>query len=196
MNKTKYCAIAVLLIIGGFCTACESKEDTLKEAAFNNKDIEINKEKGAEDMKPNFGDDLKNQMMKILTESKKTLDLTKENISGEEIPFKAERVRTGSYTQGVEFPYTRVYTSEEQYKSDKYNKDFFKTKALIVVGLRETSGSVRHEVKQVTKEDNKINIKIDRIVPEIGTADMAEWEIYIEVNKEDIGDITEVNLIM
>lgn len=195
MKKIKYCAIAVLFIVGSFCTACEGKEDTLKEVGFNNKNIEINKENGDEDMKSNFGDDLKNQMIKSLTESQKTLDLVK-NINGEEINFKAERVKTGSYTQGMEFPYTRVYTKEGQYKSDKYNEDFFKTKALIVIGLRETSGSIRHEVKKVTKEDGKINIKIDRIVPEIGTADMAEWEIYIEVNKADIGDITEVNLVI
>lgn len=195
MKKTRYCAIAVLLIIGGFCTACESKEDTLKKATYD-KNIEINDEKGAEALKETFGDNLKDKMIKGVEASRKFKELREGNISGEEITFKAEEVKIGSYTQGKEFPYTILYKGVDQYKSDKYDEDFFKTKALIVVGLRETSGSVRHEVKKVTKEDNKINVQIERIVPEIGTADMAEWEIYIEVNKADIDDINEVNLIM
>jgi len=75
-----------------------------------------------------------------------------------------------------------------------YNDEFFTKKALIVITLDESSGSVRHNVKKVVKDSNEITIAIERKVPELGTADMAEWNIYIELNAEEVDKNDIVNL--
>ena len=53
---------------------------------------------------------------------------------------------------------------------------------------------MRHNVKKVVKDNNEITIGIERKVPEPGTADMAEWNIYIELNAEDVDKNDIVNL--
>jgi len=78
--------------------------------------------------------------------------------------------------------------------ASKYDDEFFSKKALIIVTLDESSGSVRHKVKKIIKEGNEISIAIERMVPGIGTADMAEWNIYIELNTEDVDENDIVNL--
>ena len=75
---------------------------------------------------------------------------------------------------------------------DKYDDSYFKEKILIMVLLEEGSGSIRHTVKKIelkNTEDsngviNKLLIEIDPIIPECGTADMAEWHIMIEPSSE------------
>jgi len=61
----------------------------------------------------------------------------------------------------------------------KYNNNFFTDKFLVVITLEENSGSIRHKVERI---ENNGNIVINRLVPEIGTSDMAEWNIIIELN--------------
>jgi hypothetical protein len=56
---------------------------------------------------------------------------------------------------------------------------------LIFVLLEEGSGSVRHEVRSIElTEDQKISISIDRNVPEVGTDDMAQWHIILELSRD------------
>ena len=68
---------------------------------------------------------------------------------------------------------------------DQYDEAFFEKNYLIFVLLEEGSGSIGHEVRSVEQtEDQKISISIDRNVPEVGTADMAEWHIILELSRE------------
>ena len=68
---------------------------------------------------------------------------------------------------------------------DRYDEAFFAEKYLIFVLLEEASGSIRHEVRSVEQtEDQKISISIDRNVPEVGTDDMAQWHIILELSRD------------
>ncbi|MDR2577312.1 MAG: hypothetical protein LBC70_00675 [Chitinispirillales bacterium] len=60
-----------------------------------------------------------------------------------------------------------------------YTDDYFADNYLVIVGLTEGSGSIRHEVEKICKNGE---IVINRLIPEIGTADMASWSIIIERN--------------
>ena len=68
---------------------------------------------------------------------------------------------------------------------DQYDEAFFEKNYLIFVLLEEGSGSIHHEVDGVLKTaDKKISISIDRKVPEVGTCDMAQWHIILELGRE------------
>lgn len=184
MKKYNYIVLVLIVTIGSTIVGCENKKEVINNVQENivqeNEKIQVDKEVSVE----------------IKGDSKNKKFILKGKISGEEISFKADRARIGSYTEGKEFPYTRLYTEDAEFINEKYNEEYFKTKALIVIGLRENSGSIRHTVTKVTRDKEVINIEIKRDIPEIGTADMAEWEIYIEVEKKDIGDATEINLVI
>lgn len=62
-----------------------------------------------------------------------------------------------------------------------YDEAWFEENVLVLVILEEGSGSNRHEVKGVTA---KGEILIERIVPEVGTCDMAVWHIMLELPKD------------
>jgi len=63
----------------------------------------------------------------------------------------------------------------------KYSEEYFRDNFLVVVFLIETSGSNRHKVERV---DRNGDITINQIRPDIGTADMAAWNILIELNND------------
>jgi len=142
---------------------------------------------------------LKNKFKDNLYKNKGSL---KNQLQGEELTFEAKISRTGSYTSWKSYPTITLARSVAELNvndtishGEKYNEEYFKTKALIVIELRETSGSVRHEVTKVVKNDNQITVEIKKIVPEIGTADMAEWVIYVELDKADVDKDTMVDFV-
>ena len=61
----------------------------------------------------------------------------------------------------------------------KYTDEFFENNFLVIIVLEESSGSNRHEVVSV---DINGDIVVKRLVPEIGTSDMATWNIIIELD--------------
>lgn len=65
-----------------------------------------------------------------------------------------------------------------------YDEEFFKDHCLLFVIVQEGSGSVSHNVKKVaySAENGMIVPTIERIVPEFGTCDMAQWHIIIELD--------------
>ncbi len=67
---------------------------------------------------------------------------------------------------------------------DKYDEAYFENQILVIMVLEEGSGSISHKVTNVgvigINEAKMMTIEIDRIIPEIGTCDMAEWHILIE----------------
>jgi len=61
-----------------------------------------------------------------------------------------------------------------------YTDAFFLENVLVVAELVERSGSNRHRVERI---DESGNIFIERLLPEMGTADMASWSIVIEIDR-------------
>jgi hypothetical protein len=68
----------------------------------------------------------------------------------------------------------------------KYDDVFFRENALVVFLAPETSGSNRHSVESVSHEDEVLSVAVRRIAPEIGTADMADWFILLEIPKTEL----------
>lgn len=66
---------------------------------------------------------------------------------------------------------------------DKYDDEYFKVKTLVLVLLQEGSGSIRHSVRSVESDGNEVFISIRRITPQAQTCDMAQWHIFVELNK-------------
>ena len=65
----------------------------------------------------------------------------------------------------------------------KYSTEFFESNFLLFIILEEGSGSVRHRVENVVPTNGSLSVNITRIIPEIGTADMAQWHIVLELDK-------------
>ncbi len=129
-----------------------------------------------------------------------------------EVEFKAKVIRTDGYHDGETYPKSVWITSAgelgEYIEANKdyywlestgdagfraavseYDDAFFAGHDLLFILLEEGSGSVRHEVTQVTavpSADGKtvVRTEIDRLVPDVGTDDMAEWHVIIEIEKK------------
>lgn len=126
------------------------------------------------------------------------------------VPFVFQEIRTDGYHEGIEYPTVTLIESvdalEEYHKRNKglydlahrekygsdftmgfldaaagYDAEWFESHQLILVLLEEPSGSIRHRVESVVLPKNEI--LIDVLLPEVGTDDMAEWHILIEVEK-------------
>lgn len=58
------------------------------------------------------------------------------------------------------------------------------SKTLILFEITEGSGSIEHNIKQpAINSSGKLEINIERISPEVGTCDMAQHLVVIEINK-------------
>jgi len=79
---------------------------------------------------------------------------------------------------------------------DEYTSNYFNNKVLVIVTIQESSGSNSNKVDRVYKTGNyKINISVQRKTAEIGTDDMAMWHLLVELDKDDIGNITDITII-
>ena len=112
----------------------------------------------------------------------------------------------GTWTSNIEYPTVSIISSRaelEQYCADYedqydfsryqysptgfmdairiYSDAYFADSFLVLVLLEETSGSNRHRVERV---EGNGDIAITRLLPEIGTSDMAQWHIIIELNND------------
>ncbi len=63
---------------------------------------------------------------------------------------------------------------------------FFETRFLLIAQIREPSGSTRHEPMEILLDDNTATLWVRRIVPEVGTCDMADWMMFAEVVRDDL----------
>ena len=134
-----------------------------------------------------------------------------EETASEGIPFEAQIIRTDGYHDGVSYPRVTLidraeelnrycdenrdlydFRHKEKVYSDTtigfvdaiegYDEAWFRDHQLILVLLEEGSGSVRHHVTEV-KGGEKPAVTVSRLVPEVGTDDMAEWHILIGVDR-------------
>ena len=76
---------------------------------------------------------------------------------------------------------------------EQYNDAFFAENFLVLITVSEPSGSNRHELISITDDNGVLSIHIDRLLPEIGTADMAGWLIVIELSSDN--SINEADVI-
>ncbi len=83
-----------------------------------------------------------------------------------------------------------VWDSIEEVAS-KYDEAFFDDNVLLLIYVGEGSGSIRHKVNEIQVEDGKLSVFIDRIVPEVGTCDMAGWLITVELDSSVTSGCTE-----
>lgn len=144
------------------------------------------------------------------------------------LAFSAQYIRTDGYVDGARFPRTVVIRSVEELRDyytkncdtfdlgrrdkvysdttigfldacDKYTEEYFKDKMLIMVLVEHGSGSIRDEVTKVELAENgSLQVSIQQIVPEVGTCDMAEWHILIELDAGidvDAEDVVVNNII-
>ena len=134
--------------------------------------------------------------------------------------FAAQYIRTDGYSEDRNYPYHVVIDSKEELEAyyeankdlfdlerkevissdntigfldacDKYDDNYFGSHNLVLIILEEGSGSIRHEITDVSarSDENGVSlgwdITINRVVPEIGTADMAQWHLFLEVQAEN-----------
>lgn len=132
---------------------------------------------------------------------------------GNPVTFAAQYIRTDGYHEGASFPRVVIIRTLDELQKyydenceifdlerketvysdttigfldacDKYDAAYFEENILLMVLLEEGSGSIRHEVTDVfTYESGELNIALKTISPEIGTCDMAQWHIMIELSK-------------
>ncbi|MCL2025231.1 MAG: hypothetical protein FWG92_00290 [Leptospirales bacterium] len=145
-----------------------------------------------------------------VTHSNDSRDLTPKTglLNDNQIAFNAKYIRT-TYAGGAISPFIAVISSKneleiycENYKglynlsarsnvySDSmigfadavknYSDEYFTDNFLVIILIQEGSGSIRHKVERI---DENGNIIVNRLMPEIGTTDMAAWYIIIELNK-------------
>ena len=116
--------------------------------------------------------------------------------------FTAQYIRTNGVQEDEKFPqafcvtdcagldahlskYKALYhtsdTAQEK-ATQSYDDAWFMSHTLLLVVLEESSGSVRHTVTRVEKTaPHAGTVVIRRDVPEVGTCDMADWYIWIEL---------------
>lgn len=85
------------------------------------------------------------------------------------------------------FALDQEYNSDPSFKetAEGYDNVFFEDHVLAVVYILEGSGSNRHSIGDISYENDILSIPVKRIVPEIGTTDMADWFIFISIDKSD-----------
>ena len=147
--------------------------------------------------------------------STKTNDTAIERDITSEVEFTVQYARTGSYIEENYYPIVETVTTLDalnEYREnnkdtyylgradkgyddsatgfldacDSYTKEFFEENGLVFVILEEPSGSIRHRVEYVKRNNTVMDIAIDPIIPEAGTDDMAIWHIIIAVDKDVI----------
>ena len=128
------------------------------------------------------------------------------SLTGVSIEYSSQRIRTDAMGAGIISPGVKIIRSVEELNAyydankssyslegflgacDKYDEAYFENQILVMVVLEEGSGSISHKVTNVgvigIDEAKKMTIEIDRIIPEIGTCDMACWHILIEPEAE------------
>jgi hypothetical protein len=132
--------------------------------------------------------------------------------------FTAQYIRTDGYHSEIQYPVITIIKDKSELSSyneknktrysldrrpgsitsdsttgfldaaDTVDEAFFENNFLILVLVQESSGSNRHLVKDIIQEEQKTRNLIERQVPSIGTADMAQWHIFIALTKKDFRD--------
>ncbi len=136
-------------------------------------------------------------------------------VSAAALDFEVQYIRTDGYSDAKLYPIVTVISSQEELDAyyernqasydlerrndperdytigfldacDGYDSSFFEENALVLVLLEEGSGSVSHKVTEVKAQEGLLRVDVERIVPEIGSCDMAQWHIIVALKKEAV----------
>lgn len=126
------------------------------------------------------------------------------------VAFHSQMIRTNGWFDGAEYPIATVigsraelddyykknkdrFTFDDAYGDDctvsfrdacgKYDDAFFASHDIILVAIQEGSGSIRHRLTGVTAADGGLRIDIQSVCPYLCSADMAQWHLFVEVDK-------------
>lgn len=132
------------------------------------------------------------------------------------LSYEAQYIRTDGYHEEVTYPVITVFRSREEldtyYEANKdkyylntrggdipsdssigfmdavenYDSAFFAQKVVVSILVQESSGSVRHNILSVKQSNGITRIVLKREAPAIGTTDMAQWHILVELGKRDL----------
>ena len=85
--------------------------------------------------------------------------------------------------------FVRYVTSAEDLPGEealgKYDAEFFRTQALVIVYETVSSGSVKLELEKIAVDGDVASVFIRRTMSgEVGTSDMATWLLWAEVEKD------------
>lgn len=122
-------------------------------------------------------------------------------------------IRTNGYHEDAAYPVITVIRSRAELEAyckenrglydlesgflaacGRYDDAYFAEKDLLLVLLEEGSGSVRHELSGIRPHEDGWYLTGRRIVPEVGTCDMAQWHILAELEKDLIHPTDTVTL--
>ena len=79
---------------------------------------------------------------------------------------------------------------------EKYDRQFFTDRELLVIPVTESSGSIRHGFDKIETVGSLATVHIERTCPEVGTCDMAYWFIFIEIDARKYEGIISFKLQM
>ncbi|MBQ4546871.1 MAG: hypothetical protein IJA17_06920 [Oscillospiraceae bacterium] len=95
-------------------------------------------------------------------------------------------------TEGIYFWGDMENSADKQLK--KYGGEFFENNVLIISHIRASSGSVRYSVSGIDISGGKFTVRVSAEIPEVGTADIADWFIIIEQPKDSVEGISEYEM--
>ena len=93
---------------------------------------------------------------------------------------------------GEYFQFDVAYGGNESFSENaaRYDDAFFADKLLLIAYVQESSGSTGHEVSGVAAEDGVLTMTVRQDIPEMGTADMADWFILLELPRSAVEGCT------
>ncbi len=81
--------------------------------------------------------------------------------------------------------------------ADDFDDAYFENGTLILITLSEPSGSISHVVDGVNKNpDGSYSVYIHRVVPEVGTDDIAIWQLFLGLESEKLGPLENVDIVI
>jgi hypothetical protein len=140
------------------------------------------------------------------------------------LDFEAQYIRTNGYTEAISYPVISLIQSTEELNEyylknkdiynlekraevlsdltigfldavEKYDDAYFNDSVLVLLLLEEGSGSIRHQITDIKRNEGFLEIYINKLVPNYGTDDMAQWHIIVELKKDTIGD-SEIKVVI
>ena len=77
---------------------------------------------------------------------------------------------------------------------EKYDEDYFKKSALIIVEITKNTGSAKLTIKSIDVKEKVMIIKFKTRTPNIVTCDMAYWHILVECTQEEANCINNIKV--
>lgn len=140
------------------------------------------------------------------------------------LEFEAQYIRTDGYIDAISYPVISIIHSTDELNEyylknkdiyyldkrsevignstigflgavEKYDNAYFNDSVLVLLLLEEGSGSIRHQITDIKRNEGFVEISINKLVPNYGTDDIAQWHIIVELQKGTISD-SEIKVVI